>query len=263
MREFLVDGISKSTMAASSARASKPVDILHRIPERDWELYRSVIEKMQARSLRFAIGGGWAYSVYAQRWRNTKDIDLFMLPDDREAAIEALSDAGFRDYHERLPYDRGWIFRGYREDVIVDIIWQMANYRTKVDEAWLSEGWEIAVGDKTLRLLPIEELIWSKLYVVQRDRCDWPDLLSILYAQGPTLNWERLLNRIGDDVPLFAGLVSMFAWMCPARARDFPAWLWPRLGISEPASNLDCKDDPRHVRLLDGRNWFGPSDDGG
>jgi hypothetical protein len=35
-----------------------------------------------------------------------------------------------------MPYDRGWIHRLFRDDVIVDVIWSMANCRAAVDEDW-------------------------------------------------------------------------------------------------------------------------------
>src|SRR5262245_55802902 len=171
----------------------------HLIPEADWRLYHLVIEAAQARGLRFALGGGFAFSTYTHRWRNTKDIDLYILPADRNEFIELLSAAQFADYYPHLPYDRGWIYRGYREGVIVDLIWAMANRRAETDDVWVSQGLEVHVRGVDVRVIPPEELIWAKLYVVQADRSDWPDLLNLLYARGATLNWAHLLDRLGDD----------------------------------------------------------------
>ena len=75
----------------------------------------------------------------------------------------------------------------------------------------------------TIRFVPPEETLWSKLYVLQRDRCDWPDILNILYSVGPDLDWDRLLARVDEDAPLLAALVEVFRWVCPDRCRELPA----------------------------------------
>ena len=114
------------------------------IPEDQWAVYDRVIRLALDRGLKFALGGGLAFSHYAHRWRNTKDIDLYIKPDDRHAMINVLHETGLKDYFDVKDYDRQWIYRSHNGDgIIVDIIWQMANYRTQVDEEWLTRGPEI------------------------------------------------------------------------------------------------------------------------
>jgi hypothetical protein len=228
------------------------------IPPHDWALYRVVLEKALAQGLRFALGGGLAFSAYARRWRNTKDMDLYVLPDDRQAMIDLVRTSGFADYFEQEPYDRRWIYRSYRERVIVDVIWQMANQRAAVDDRWLSRGTEVTIHGVTVRLLSVEELIWAKLYVLQRDRCDWPDLLNLIYVQGGQLDWSYLLDQLGEDAPVLGGVMSVLGWMCPTRAQQLPEWIWTRLGLFKPPTGPDCQENRRRVRLLDSRDWFGP-----
>jgi len=231
------------------------------IPDEQWSVYRRVIDGARTRGLRFALGGGLAVSTYTGRWRNTKDLDLYIRPQDREAMVETLRRAGLSDYYEQLPYDRNWIFRGYRDGTIVDVIWSLANYRAQVDEAWVTRGPEVIVRGERLRLLPPEEAIWSKLHVLQRDRCDWPDVLNLIYAVGPTLDWEHLLGRVGEDAPLLSGLLSVFTWLCPGRAQELPSWLWKRLRLPDPP-NPAPEVDRRRVNLLDSRPWFSPTLEG-
>jgi predicted nucleotidyltransferase len=229
------------------------------IPDEEWKLHSSVIQKAQERGLRFALGGGLAFSAYSHRLRNTKDLDLFILPQEREAVIEVTREAGYADYYEKEPYDRSWIYRAYRDDVLVDVIWENANHRAEIDEAWLTRGPEIEMLGLSIRLLPPEELIWSKLYIIHRERCDWPDLLNILYRTGPKLDWEHLLKRVGRDAPLLGGLMSVFGWLCPQRAREVPEWVWERMGVAFPEPGPDCAEDRYRVELIDSRDWFGPA----
>ncbi len=231
------------------------------IPDPQWHVYRDGLKALVDRGLRFAVGGGYAFSAYALRWRNTKDMDIYVLPDDREAVIDALGAAGFDDYASQSPYDRSWSFRGFRDGTILDVLWAMCNRLTPVKEAWLTSGPELDVRGMRLRLLPVEELIWVKLYVFQRDRCDWPDLLNLLYAQGPVLNWRHLLEQVGEDRRLLGAALALLGWICPARSQELPEWVWEQVGVSRPVGGRDASGDSRRAALLDGRDWFGPNRD--
>jgi hypothetical protein len=226
------------------------------IPEADWHLYERVLAAADAQNIAYALGGGLAFSAYAGRLRNTKDLDLFVAPEDRQALVDLLGEAGFTDYHEREAYDRNWIYRGYQVDVIIDVIWQMANYRAPVDKHWLVRGREVEIRGHRIRLVPLEELIWSKLYVLQRERSDWPDLLIILQKQAAAVDWSHLLDRVGEDRPLLAALMAVFGWLCPQQARQVPPWLWQQLGLAEPEPGPDCTADRRRADLLDSRDWL-------
>lgn len=238
-----------------------PIDWNKLIPDTDAPIFLGVLKGMRERNVPFALGGGFAFSAHTHRLRNTKDIDLFVQPKDRQRAIEVVHANGFTDYFEQLPYDRGWIYRGWREGLLVDVIWQMANYKAKVDEAWVTRGAEVDVLGEPVRLMPPEELIWAKLYIVQRGRCDWPDLLNVLAVHGPKLDWSRLLDRVGEDWQLLAALLSLFCWVCPQQARKVPAWVYERLQMGQPQHGPDCEKDPCRLNLLDSRNWFGPTDE--
>jgi hypothetical protein len=224
-----------------------------RIPDEQKALYEQVVAEAQARGVRFAFGGAFAAAVYKGRWRDTKDMDLYVMPEDREEMIEVLAVCGMRDYFDLLPYDRKWIYRGYADGVIVDIIWAMANQRTTVDERWLTAGPEVEFGGETVRVVAPEELLWSKLYVMQRERCDWPDVLNLIHAMGPALDWRHLLERVGEDAALLKGVLSVFQWLSPDRAMELPKWLWPAV---DRASLRSLQTSGCHADLLDSRPWF-------
>jgi hypothetical protein len=228
-------------------------------PHEQWSLYRAVISEANARGIPFSIGGGLASKSYADRWNNSKDIDLYVRSADREALIEVSVKAGLADYYDRKPYDRNWIYRSYRDDVIVDIIWAMANQRSTVDELWLT-GPQLQIDGLTIRLTPPEETLWSKLFVMQSDRCDWPAAWSMLYSIGPDLDWGHLLDRLGEDFPLLGGLLSVYKWICPDRARELPDWLWNRVAIEAPPRGHSLELGASHAKLLDSRPWLTPDE---
>ena len=153
------------------------------ISETEWRVYREVIEAAHARRIPFAIGGAFAVATYTGSWRDTKDLDVYVLPEHRDRLLELLADLGLEDYYSKTPYDRWWIYRSFRGDIIVDVIWAMANHRAQIDELWMS-GPEVELRGCRVRVLPAEAMLWDKLYIMQRDRCDWPDVLNLLYAAG-------------------------------------------------------------------------------
>ena len=226
------------------------------LPSSRWSLYRDIMSEATRRQIPFAIGGGLTAMAYAGQLRDTKDIDIYIQPQHREAMIQVVSDIGLVDYYERVPYDRNWIFRAFRGDLIVDIMWAMANQRAQVDMQWLS-GPSVSVHGLAFRLLRPEETLWSKLYVLQRDRCDWPDVLNMLYSIGTELDWAHLLNRTAEDTPLLAALVRVFRWICPDRCNDFPPAIFDQLNLAESAPG--GTDFQNRAKLLDGRPWFTPT----
>jgi hypothetical protein len=226
------------------------------MPEPQWTVYREVVRQANAQNVPFALGGAFATAAYTGELRNTKDLDLYILPADRQAMQRAMTNAGLQDLYDRLPYDRSWIYRGSRGDTIVDAIWVMANHRAEVDQDWLDRGREVAIRGMRLRAIPVEELIWSKLYIVQRERCDWGDVLNLLDAQVGSIEWERLLDRMADDTPLLAGAMSVFAWLAPDRAALIPPTVWQRLGLRGPEKAPDPETLRSRADLLDSRPWF-------
>jgi hypothetical protein len=221
----------------------------------EWAVYQPAIQGMRDAGIPFLLGGAFGLAAYTGRWRNTKDLDFFVRPRDRERAVDRLTELGFTDYYPRLAYDRGWIYRAIRSEVIVDVIWATPNRRTEVDEDWFKHARQIVLRQEPVDVLPAEELAWIKLYVLQRDRCDWPDVINLLYATSASLDWGRLVDRLGDDLPLLQGLLSVFAWLCPDRLDGVPARLRKRLGIKTPLA-ADPNGLQRRINLIDTRPWF-------
>jgi hypothetical protein len=242
--------------AALKVTVHHPAELNSFIPEADWPVYRSVLRNARARGVRVAMSGGFTSSFYTALWRNTKDMDLCILPQDRESMIEATREAGLHDLYDEMPYDRRWIYRSTCEGIIVDIIWRLANMQGDVDDVWLSAGPDVRLYDETLKLVPPEEMIWSKIHIVQRERCDWPDIMNMLYATGSALDWRRLIERLKDEERLLSSVLLIFSWITPGRARTFPQWIWDRLNISPPLGGPERDDD--RIARLDSRPWFSP-----
>ena len=225
------------------------------ISETEWRTYKRAIQAVRQAHVPFLLGGGFALATFTGRWRDTKDIDFYVNPNARLAAIAALNKAGFSDYYKTRPYDRRWIYRSVRSGVIVDIIWSMANRRARVDGMWFENARCAVIRGEELKVVPIEEFIWSKLYILQRDHCDWTDIFNVIYSSGREVNWRHLIGRLKQDTPLLRAALTVYTWLCPGNASQLPADLWTMLGIPKPGGD-SRKVIRKHVRFLDSRAWF-------
>ena len=224
------------------------------VPPKQWAVYAPLLTEGARLGIRFIVGGGLAVSAYSEFSRNTKDMDLFVQEQESGALLKMLHDLGFEEYTE-VPYDRTWSYRACRNDAIVDVLWKTLNGKVAVDETWLTQGWQLTVRETLFRLIPVEELIVTKLYILRRDRTDWTDILNLLYARGSELDWTRLFDVLGDDLLLLGGVMSIFRWLCPGKASRLPVHIWENMGLLPPVHS-DLQVDQGRVALLSAETWF-------
>ncbi|MBI2815509.1 MAG: hypothetical protein HYX72_01070 [Acidobacteria bacterium] len=227
------------------------------LPEH-WSVYRRILDGAAAEGIRFALAGAFATATHTGRWRGTNDMDMYILPRDRERVIRLTQEAGLEDIYDQYPYDRSWTFRATDGEVIVEAIWEMRNHRAVIDEKWLARVVQVDVRGLILPVALPEEIIWPKLYVLFRERCDWPDILNLIYFCGEGLDWEHLLSLLGDDTPLLGGVLCVFEWLCPDRVDTIPAAVWERLGIRPAAAHSSPELTQFRATLLKTSEWFGP-----
>jgi hypothetical protein len=187
-------------------------------------LFGATLRRLRARRIPILLAGGYVFSHYSGLWRGTKDLDFLVGEADFVRSIEVLQGLGLRDYYEVETYDRSWIYRAYQPTggapLIVDAIYRFPNRVDAVDASWFARGVPGQFAGEAVRFVAPEDLIWMKLFIVQRERCDWPDLLNIIRGQRGQLDWEHLLRRAGEHWRLLGALVDVYDWLSP-RERDF------------------------------------------
>lgn len=226
------------------------------VPPEQWAVLRAGTATIHATGASSLLAGALALATYTGHWRNTKDIDVIIKAADRQRAVAALQAAGFSDYYEREAYDRAWIFRGFKEGVIFDVIWALPNHRVEIDDAWFEHAATVTLRDRIFHVAPAEEIVRVKLYVMQRERCDWVDVLNVLAATVEDMDWPRLVARMGRDLPLLHGALAIFNWMCPGRAQRLPSWLRRDFALPAIATDDATAMEARRVALFDTRPWF-------
>jgi hypothetical protein len=74
-----------------------------------------------------------------------------------------------------------------------------------------------------VRLCPPEETIWSKAFVMERERYDGADISHLLRACGLRLDWARLLRRFGPHWRLLLSQLVLFGFIYPSEHTQVPA----------------------------------------
>ena len=171
--------------------------------------------------LPFLVGGAFAYARYSGLDRETKDLDLFFRPSDIPQALALFDRAG---YATELPFPH-WLGKVHCGKHLIDLIFSSGNGIARVDDLWFEHAVEHDVLGQRLRLCPPEEMIWSKAFIQERERFDGADVLHLVRALGPALDWDRLLMRFDDHWPVLLSHIVLFRFVYPNRRHAVPEWV--------------------------------------
>lgn len=178
----------------------------------------------------YVVGGGHAMAYYTGIERNTKDLDIFLKPADHQSALQALAKAGYRTEYF-YPF---WIAKALEGDAFIDIIYSSANGICEVDDEWLNHAIPFDVHGHPTRLTPVEEQLWSKAFVQDRDRFDGADIAHLILARGRAFDWNRLLRRFAGHEPVLLAHLVMFDYIYPSERDAVPDWVMEHLRRASP-----------------------------
>jgi hypothetical protein len=167
----------------------------------------------------FLVGGGVAMAAYCGIRRFTKDLDVFVLPEDVPRALGAFSRAGFRT---EIPFPH-WLAKAYGDEhEFIDVIYNSGNGVAPVDAEWFVHAPAARVLGVDVALCPPEETIWSKAFVMERERFDGADVAHLLLTCGPSIDWPRLVRRFGEHWRVLLSHLVLFGYVYPDEAGCVP-----------------------------------------
>jgi len=210
------------------------------------DFYRTALDALTGSSAPFLVGGAYALRTYSGIQRETKDLDVFCKAGDYPRLLAALAAEGF----ETELTNPNWLAKARLGEYYVDIIFNSANRLCLVDDTWFEQARDCDLLNHQVKLVPAEEMIWSKSMVQDRFRFDGADVAHIIRQEGETLDWRRLLNRMEALWEVLFEQIMLFRFVYPADREKVPRWLVQEL-LNRVTLELDL---PRsHDRVCRGR----------
>jgi hypothetical protein len=191
----------------------------------EMRFYRHVLETLQDARVPVLVGGAYAMAIHTGIERRTKDLDLFLRRSDYERAAQVLASAG---YETELKFPH-WLGKVHAGSWCVDLIFDSGNGLTRVDDAWFEHAVRAEVLGVDARIMPIEEMIASKAFIMERERYDGADVAHLLRGHAASLDWRRLLDRVGANWRVLLSHLVLFGFIYPGERGQVPSWVMDAL----------------------------------
>lgn len=193
-----------------------------RIPEEQQSLFREILELLEKNNVSFAVAGAFALREHTGICRDTKDLDLFLTPENAGIALRHLRDKGF----ECEVCDPVWLFKAHRDGFFVDLITGMSNAAIVVEDSWVERARSAMVEGVKTRVLAAEELVASKLFIARRERFDGADIAHVIYGTGGKLDWQRIFQLAGEHWEMILWALLLYRYCYPAQTHYVPKEVW-------------------------------------
>ena len=224
------------------------------------EFYCSVLKTLNREEIPYLVGGACMLEHITGIVRPTKDFDLHVRPEDISELFAVLDAAGFRT---EMTFSH-WLGKVFQRTDYIDIIFSSGNGLCRVDNEWFDHAMAGEILGVPVRFCAAEEAIWSKAFIMERERYDGADVAHLLWASGERMDWERLLRRFDGQWRILLSHLILFGFIYPGRAQHVPVWvldeLWKRLyqEMTAPADDQPlCQGTllSRTQYLYDIENW--------
>jgi hypothetical protein len=192
--------------------------------------FRSALRVLEGSGVPFLIGGAYALERYTGVERHTKDLDIFLRRADLDAALAAFGAAGF-ETDLAFPH---WLAKARCGDDYVDLIFSSGNAVAAVDDATFARAVDAEVLARPLKLCAPEDILWSKAFIMERERYDGADVAHLLRACAERLDWPLLLELFGENWRVLYSHLILFGFIYPAERGRIPDWV-----MVELANRLD------------------------
>jgi hypothetical protein len=197
--------------------------------------YRDVLLTLNTAGVPYLVGGAYGLACYTPVDRDTKDLDLFIRRRDFESVSAALALQGYR---AEMTYTH-WLAKIHHGDRSIDLIFSSGNGVAVVDDAWFTHSRPAEVLDIPVHVCPPEETIWSKAFVMERERYDGADVAHLLRDQADHIDWQRLMRRFGAHWRVLFSHLVLFGFSYPGERHRIPAWVM-RTCIERLDAELDA-----------------------
>jgi hypothetical protein len=202
----------------------KPTEFVY-LEDEARDFYKKTMALLMRANVPFLVGGAYAFNRYTEIVRHTKDFDVFVRRTDYVRALTVLEGAGY----VTEVTDDVWIAKAFHLGYYVDFIFGSANAFANVDELWFEHSIPSEVLDTPVLLVPPEEMIWQKAFILERDRCDTADVAHLFLKCADKIDWTRLLSRFDKHWRALLAHLILYGLVYPAERDRIPSWLMDEL----------------------------------
>jgi hypothetical protein len=181
--------------------------------------YRRVMQTLMEAHIPFLLGGTYAFNHHTGVARRTRDLDIFLRRADFDRAAVALRHGG-DEVDLTFPH---WLGKVRCGEAYIDLIFSSGNAIADVDDLWFEHAADAEVLGIPVKISPAEEMIWSKAYIMERERYDGADVAHLLRACGDRLDWPRLFRRFDAHWRVLLSHLILFGFIYPEHRRLVPA----------------------------------------
>jgi hypothetical protein len=219
------------------------------------EFYREAMEFLAKANVPFLVGGAFAFVHQAGIDRSTKDLDIFVRPADVQRLLRASGEAGF----EADLFYSHWLAKIRSPSGFVDVIFSSGNGVAVVDDQWFEHATEREVLGLRVLVAPPEESLWSKAFVMERERFDGADVAHIILAHGERLDWRRLIDRFGPHWRVLLAHLVLFGFIYPSERSRVPPEVLEELmqRLTTETQSPDAEDPVCYGTLLSWSQYLG------
>ena len=153
-----------------------------------FEVLKQAIGAVDAKDIPYLLMGGIPSATFG-RPRGTNDIDLFVRPESARLTLDALEAEGFTTDET----DPLWLFKGFKNDILVDVIFRSSG-DIYLDDEMLSHARVVDIEGCAARVIAPEDLLIIKaLAADEHVPHHWHDALGVV--TGSDLDWDYLVSR--------------------------------------------------------------------
>lgn len=197
------------------------------IPEAERRVYQRALNALNAAGVPYVVAGAYAVYEHTGIYRETKDLDVFVEPEQVVRSMTVLKAAGFIADLEQ-PH---WLAKAKWPDDrhFVDIIFGMGNGLALIDHDWYVHSRPAILAATPVRVAPPEELLWHRLFIGERHRQDMADIVHLIVCVGSAMDWRRLVDKTGEHWPLLLAQLQIFRYVYPEFEGAVPGWVFDDL----------------------------------
>ena len=188
------------------------------LPAATREFYVRAMRRLDEAGVEFLVGGAYAFERYTGIARHTKDFDIFVHPRDVQRVLDTLAAAGCVT---EVPFPH-WLGKARCGEDFVDVIFSSGNGVAAVDDDWFKYSVPEEVFGRPVRLIPAEEMILSKAFIMERERFDGADVAHIVRASAERIDWPRLVARFGEHWRVLMVHLVLFGFIYPCERHRIP-----------------------------------------